>query len=207
MSISGGFASRLSVLVSPWEDHLHDRQTSSRFPLAELPAGLADRALISHRGVGAFAPASLSEGVYRFALREVSSDLRKIFHLFYKLLKNRRYYTLYPDDKAPNHPHHAAFHDIPMNFLLLRRKRTSSALPMVNDFETIYCKNSEANCDAVRMDDPHFPPIGLTVSLGRGHSPARRRSAATWTTTETATRDLRHPPWACIGRGAGNRVS
>ena len=67
---------------------MHDRQTSSRFPLAGLPAGFADRALISHRGVGAFAPASLSDAVYRFHSRKVSNKIRKFFVFFYNELKN-----------------------------------------------------------------------------------------------------------------------
>jgi hypothetical protein len=66
---------------------MHDRQTSSRFPLAGLPAGFADRALISHRGVGAFAPASLSDAVYRFHPIELSNKIRNVFHFFYKSLK------------------------------------------------------------------------------------------------------------------------
>ncbi len=61
---------------------MHDRQTSSRFPLARLPAGFADRVLISHRGVGAFAPASLSDVVYRFHPIELSNKIRKFFEVF-----------------------------------------------------------------------------------------------------------------------------
>jgi hypothetical protein len=59
----------------------------SRFPLAGLPAGLADRALISHRGVGAFAPASLSDAVYSFNPAKLSNKIRNVFCFFYKLLK------------------------------------------------------------------------------------------------------------------------
>jgi hypothetical protein len=58
-----------------------------RFPLAGFPAGLADRALISHRGVGAFAPASLSDAVYRFNPSELSNKIRKVFYFFYNVLK------------------------------------------------------------------------------------------------------------------------
>jgi hypothetical protein len=53
-----------------------------------LPAGFADRVLISHRGVGAFAPASLSDAVYSFNLAKLSNKIRKFFQLFYKWLKN-----------------------------------------------------------------------------------------------------------------------
>jgi hypothetical protein len=66
---------------------LRDRQDLSRFPLARLPAGFADRVLISHRGVGAFAPASLSDAVYRFEAVQLSNKNRKFFELFYKSLK------------------------------------------------------------------------------------------------------------------------
>ncbi len=65
---------------------MRDRQDLSRFPLARLPAGFADHVLISHRGVGAFAPASLSDAVYRFNPVKLSNKIRKLFHLFYKLL-------------------------------------------------------------------------------------------------------------------------
>jgi hypothetical protein len=61
----------------------------SRFPLAGLPAGLADRALISHRGVGAFAPASLSDAVYSFNAAKLSNKIRMFFCFFYKPLKVR----------------------------------------------------------------------------------------------------------------------
>jgi hypothetical protein len=71
---------------NPLEVDLRDRQDLSRFPLARLPAGFADRVLISHRGVGAFAPASLSDAVYRFHSTELSNKNRTIFELFYKLL-------------------------------------------------------------------------------------------------------------------------
>jgi hypothetical protein len=66
---------------------LRDKQDLSRFPLARLPAGFADRVLISHRGVGAFAPASLSDAVYRFEAIEVSSGVIRLFYFFYKSLK------------------------------------------------------------------------------------------------------------------------
>lgn len=67
---------------------MHDRQNFVRFPFTGLPACFADRALISHRGVGAFAPASLSDAVYRFNLVKLSNKIRKVFKLFYKSLKN-----------------------------------------------------------------------------------------------------------------------
>ena len=90
MSISGGLVIPYSCAIQPFlEDRLHDRQTSSRFPLAGLPAGLADRALISHRGVGAFAPASLSDAVYSFNPAKLSNKIRNVFCFFYKLLKTR----------------------------------------------------------------------------------------------------------------------
>lgn len=66
---------------------MRDRQALSRFPLARLPAGFADRVLISHRGVGAFAPASLSDAVYSFNPAKLSNKIRKFFQLFYKSLK------------------------------------------------------------------------------------------------------------------------
>jgi hypothetical protein len=53
-----------------------------------LPAGLADRALISHRGVGAFAPASLSDAVYSFNPAKLSNKIRNVFRFFYKTLKS-----------------------------------------------------------------------------------------------------------------------
>lgn len=58
-----------------------------RFPLAGFPAGLADRALISHRGVGAFAPASLSDAVYSFNPAKLSNKIRAFFCFFYNALK------------------------------------------------------------------------------------------------------------------------
>jgi len=66
---------------------VRDRQNFARFPFAGLPACFADRALISHRGVGAFAPASLSDAVYRFEAVQVSSRVMRFFYLFYKSLK------------------------------------------------------------------------------------------------------------------------
>jgi hypothetical protein len=65
---------------------VRDRQNFARFPFAGLPACFADRALISHRGVGAFAPASLSDAVYRWKPSELSNKNRKFFHFFYKSL-------------------------------------------------------------------------------------------------------------------------
>jgi hypothetical protein len=70
---------------------MHDRQNYFRFPLSGSPAGFADRALISHRGVGAFAPASLSDAVYRFNPSKLSNKIRKVFCFFYNMLKIKDY--------------------------------------------------------------------------------------------------------------------
>jgi hypothetical protein len=135
---------------NPLEVDLRDRQDLSRFPLARLPAGFADRVLISHRGVGAFAPASLSDAVYRFHPIELSNKIRKVFHFFYKPLKNnvimRCPQLLNDPNKVPRRNGEAEFHDNHMNSNMLQRKmglRHRERDPiMVNDFEMKCCKNN-----------------------------------------------------------------
>jgi hypothetical protein len=93
---------------------LRDRQDPSRFPLARLPAGFADRVLISHRGVGAFAPASLSDAVYSFNPSKLSNKIRKVFHFFYKLLNINNYYSFQQVIKSSNIRFPTHFFDYPM---------------------------------------------------------------------------------------------